>query len=484
MRQDGETSSRRALPKRYRTWEPNPRRWRWSLLWQGKQEWGGREVTALRRRAGRAGDSLSLRLRRMGGWLSTVPLFGALTLSLLALVVAGLMVVLITNGIGNHHWRFGIAPMTWAERLKYAAATVTAFGATVALVVNYRKQRDSEQGRFATSFADACAQLGGEAPAVRLGGVYALAALADRQSGRERRQQCIDALCAYLRLPYDPNTGNDHTATSTVEFTSVAGVKTTITNTYRPADREVRLTIIRIIRDHLRDPDASATWVGHPLDFTGAVFDGGDFTRAHFTAEINFERAMFSTRNFSFEEVKFLNGLVSFAGATFSSAHVSFDRVEVLGGQLLFRDAILSSAKISFEQANFSSGVLQFLQVGFDRSRLSFRGAKFSGTLVSFRTTVFGTGEIIFWDAILRRGCIEFVLVIFDGTNLLFQGAEFENIEMMFLNAQFRRGFTIFGMERPAWFADLVTGKVHGLTGDGQGNPIPFQLRGRNSRDE
>lgn len=48
----------------------------------------------------------------------------------------------------------------------------------------------------------------------------------------------------------------------------------------------VRLTIIRIIRDHLQDPAAPTTWCGRDLDFTGAIFDGGSFQGAAFTGGI------------------------------------------------------------------------------------------------------------------------------------------------------------------------------------------------------
>src|SRR6202050_1057565 len=56
-------------------------------------------------------------------------------------------------------------------------------------------------------FATAAEQLGSDKPAVRLAGVYAMAGLAD--DWEENRQTCVDVLCAYLRLPYEPNPGTD-----------------------------------------------------------------------------------------------------------------------------------------------------------------------------------------------------------------------------------------------------------------------------------
>ncbi|MER6175682.1 hypothetical protein [Streptosporangium sp. NPDC001681] len=40
--------------------------------------------------------------------------------------------------------------------------------------------------------------------------------------------------------------------------------------------REVRHTIIRVTATHLRE-EATTSWQGHNFDFTGVVFDGGDF---------------------------------------------------------------------------------------------------------------------------------------------------------------------------------------------------------------
>ena len=55
-------------------------------------------------------------------------------------------------------------------------------------------------------FATAAEQLGFNKPsAVRLAGVYAMAGLAD--DWRENRQTCVDVLCGYLRLPYNPDPG-------------------------------------------------------------------------------------------------------------------------------------------------------------------------------------------------------------------------------------------------------------------------------------
>jgi hypothetical protein len=76
------------------------------------------------------------------------------------------------------------------------------------LYVSYRKQRTdvANHGRdqdklFTERYTAAVAQLGNPAPAVRLGGGYALARIAD-DSARDR-PTCLKVWCAYLRMPYD-----------------------------------------------------------------------------------------------------------------------------------------------------------------------------------------------------------------------------------------------------------------------------------------
>ena len=93
-------------------------------------------------------------------------------------------------------------------------ATVAGAGALVALIVAYRRQKiaeaDSVHDRtrvFNERFTAIAAQLGDAQPAVRLAGVHAMAGLAD--DWKQNRQTCVDVLCAYLRLPYDPDPGDD-----------------------------------------------------------------------------------------------------------------------------------------------------------------------------------------------------------------------------------------------------------------------------------
>ena len=139
-------------------------------------------------------------------------------------------------------------------------------------------------------FATAAGQLGDDKPpAVRLAGVYALAGLAD--DWPENRQTCVDVLCGYLRLPYEPDPGED------------AGVPERLA--FR-AGREVRHTVIRLITAHLEPFLSKVPWQGLNFDFTGVVFDGGDFGYAEFSGG--------TTR---FDDAQF-TGQVSFTGLDLS----------------------------------------------------------------------------------------------------------------------------------------------------------------------
>lgn len=187
-----------------------------------------------------------------------------------------------------------------SDVLKIALGVVAAGGAAVALVVNYRRQlhleRDEagrrDQIRLLTErFGAAAAQLGGEQAAVRLAGVYAMSALADEWA--DQRQQCVNVLCGYLRLPYsgEQPPGHPHTVT---ELRQYAGgtVQRTQTTTYRPGEEQVRRAIVETIHQHLQ-PAAVASWSALDFDFNGATLVDVDFTGARRQA---FSRRVLSLR--------------------------------------------------------------------------------------------------------------------------------------------------------------------------------------------
>ncbi|MFJ9634493.1 pentapeptide repeat-containing protein [Streptomyces sp. NPDC101175] len=269
---------------------------------------------------------------------------------------------------------------TLFDLVKLSFGVVAGAGALVALVVAYRRQRVDEVGahREATRlhterFSQAVDKLSSDSPAVRLGGVHALAGLADDAPDNSLRQTCIDVLCAYLQLPFTSDPGEDPAHQEE--------------HHHYLALRKVRHTILRLIGDHYRRPQGThRSWQGCDLDLTGVTIDG----------TMNFYGAVFSGSTVSFRDATFSGGLVSFHGATFSGGSVSFqvatfsgsavyfDSATFSGSAVYFDSAAFSGGTVSFRDATFSGGAVAFDSSTFSSSVVSFDGAAFSGSLVSF----------------------------------------------------------------------------------------------------
>lgn len=220
-----------------------------------------------------------------------------------------------------------------ADTLKTATAllVVGGSGALASLYVAYRKQRTDKASHlgdqdelFTERYTAAVAQLGSPAAAVRLGGVYALARIAD-DSERDR-PTCFEVLCAYLRMPYDPASPDTE-----------------------PAERQVRTAAQTAIAARLR-PEHPGFWAGAQVDLTGAyLIDAhfGDITADFFNAAgaTFVGPAVFSGATF--------NLTAGFAGATFSET-AQFTRAR------FNRDAVFSGAKFNqgahFNEAAFNGG--------------------------------------------------------------------------------------------------------------------------------
>ena len=117
-------------------------------------------------------------------------------------------------GLAGYRHRGAPALVDTVGVLQLVFASVAGAGALVALIVAYRRQKIAEAGFahdrtrvFNERFTAIAAQLGDAQPAVLLAGVHAMAGLAD--DWKQNRQTCVDVLCAYLRLPYDPDPGDD-----------------------------------------------------------------------------------------------------------------------------------------------------------------------------------------------------------------------------------------------------------------------------------
>lgn len=370
-------------------------------------------------------------------------------LKVLALLVVGAVVfVLLLSIVITHRWPWQIRDQQehLSDVVKLAFAVLAGLGGAVALVVTYRRQRDLEVNRFTEQFGAAAGQLGGTTAAVRLAGVYSMAALADEWPAR--RQQCIDVLCAYLRLPYSGNPADMMVATVTSEHSWATGGGSGQGREQRvyqmqPNDREVRHTVIRVIRDHLRS-EAAVSWQGHDFDLTGAVFDGGDFSRAVFSGgRVLFDRAVFSGR-VSFDFTEFSGGTVSFYDAAFSGGTVSFIYGRFYGGSVRFDRATFAGGMVSFDSAGFSDGSVRFDRATFAGGNVRFNNADFSGGSVSFEYGAFSGGTVSLRDAEFSGATLSFDYADFSDGTLSVEYSAFSGGTMSFMDNGFSGGTVSF----------------------------------------
>ena len=265
-------------------------------------------------------------------------------------------------------------------------------------------------------FDTVAGQLGSDKPpAVRLAAVYAMAGLAD--DWQDHRQMCVDVLCGYLRMPYEPGPGDDAPVEKRLAF---------------QASREVRHTVIRVITAHLNGT-APVSWCGLNFDFAGAVFDGGDFSGAKLSGgTVNFSNAEFS------------GGTVNFAGAKFSGAMVDFAGAKISGGTVGFGYAGFSGGPVNFSSAKFSGAAVHFFHSKFTGESPKFTGADTSGGMVFFHAAEFSGGTVSFSRAEFSSEPVDFAGAKFSGGTVGFAGAEFSGGTVGFAGAEFAGGTVDF----------------------------------------
>lgn len=307
-----------------------------------------------------------------------------------AAVVLGLVIYLALHLILLK----GVAPN---EVIRTTLTLMAGLAAVLTGVYAYRKQRLSEADaeraddeQLTQRYSTAAEQLGHAKAAVRLAGVFAMARLADDWS--KQRQQCLDVLCAYLRMPAEPGS--------------------LIT------ESEVRATIVRIIATHLRDPSA-ISWVKHDFDFSGADLHNALFSGATFGGKASFDYSTFSGAT-SFSRAKFSGwsgkwspsfwgatfsgDYTTFAGATFSG-NAAFTWAKFSGDHATFEGATFVGASTNFFGATFSGANPTFDNAAFTGADTNFDEAKFSHTTTADEATAKASfvGGTVHWGPITPR---------------------------------------------------------------------------------
>ena len=369
-------------------------------------------------RRGRLGERLTRRVQR-----------SALLLAVVCAVLGGL-------GIAGLAWwvlwlALGARVQTpnQLDLTKIALSISAGVGGAVALVVAYRRQRDNERGRFTEQFGAAARQLGDSDVAVRIAGVYAMAGVADEFGSSSRRQQCVDVLCGYLRLPYEPDAGANHLV-SRSETIEEDGVKREVKYQLRQNDRQVRRGIVDVIVAHVR-PTAQVSWSMCDFDFSDAVLEDSDFRRAVFAGERTyFARAVFTgNRATTFEYTRFTGQYISFRDCVFRGATTLFRDAEFAPNEQAKSE--LPGSGVRFDGAVFNS------RTGFERT--VFRGAK-----VTFEEASFTGERTSFTDTKFLTELTEFDGAVFDGAAVRFDGAEFDGARISFAGARFYAARVVF----------------------------------------
>jgi uncharacterized protein YjbI with pentapeptide repeats len=350
-----------------------------------------------------------------------------------------------------------LAPEDLYNGVKLALAVVAGVGGVVALVVAYRRQRFAEREHdraeaamdreatklFTERFGKASEQLGSDKAAVRLAGVYALASLAD--DWEAGRQMCIDVLCAYLRMPYTPPVDQSKEPAGSADGNGEAAGDAAVVvdeekQRERLQERQVRLTIIRVITAHLWE-GAPVSWQGHDFDFSGAVFDGGDFSRAVFSGgSVDFSEAEFTGGNVGFSGTQFTGSNVYFSGTQFTGGNVDFIGTQFTGSNVYFSRTRFTGSNVDFSEAEFTGGNVYFIGTQFTGSNVYFIGTQFTGSNVYFSEAEFTGGEVDFRYAQFTGGNVDFIGTQFTGSNVDFSAARFTGGNVDFSAARFTGG--------------------------------------------
>lgn len=215
-----------------------------------------------------------------------------------------------------------------------------------------RELQSDLHGRYVT----AATQIAHEHAAVRIAGVYAMAQLAGSWKETDKRQACVDVLCAYLRLPL-----------RTVPRENAISIEDS-------GDVEVRKTIEGLISRHLNWA-AKHHWGEVDIDLSGAHLSNLSLVGAKILGRLDISNAVTRRADFTGMHVREMfsaNDTTFIDGANFNRA--------VFHSQVMFGGSIFKG-NANFKNIEFASaGVFcaWFSDVDF-QSNVSFENTHFHG---------------------------------------------------------------------------------------------------------
>lgn len=232
---------------------------------------------------------------------------------------------------------------------------------------------DAAERRITELYVKAVEQLGSEKAPVRLGGMYALERLANRNP--DHRQTVVNVICSYLRMPFNAEVESEFSLPEAIGIPEWRDSRANLTSASRE-EREVRVAAQEILCRHLQGASplpsysGSENWGLLTLNLKGATL--ADFNaQCMVVGEVAFDYARFQGLTM-FNESSF-QAYASFTGCTFEAD--------------LLCESVEFSCGTSFMGATFGD-LAYFRGVKFDGSHSSvFRGATFSGAAYFHQST-------------------------------------------------------------------------------------------------
>ena len=334
---------------------------------------------------------------------------------LTAVVAVGLTALTITAwllSIASHAKHGTDLANAQLDAVRTGLAAGAGAGAAVGLMLAFRRQHhqeistvltdhDATERRITELYTKAVEQLGSDKAPVRLGGLYALARLAE--DNQQQRQTIVNVICAYLRMPFLPQAPDSHPHAPDTEKIAPTGAEASPaasgTGDSWQQERQVRLTAQRILADHLRQPRMQVSdgrfWDGIRLDLSGATLIDFDLSFC-IMAEALFNGATF------FGGAGVFDSGNNFWGATFSG-DARFDGATFSHGGQFLRATFNGDAQ--FHGADFGNDV-QFSEVAFSGDA-RFDRATFS-RIAWFDEATFSGDARFDWAAFKNPGVIAF----------------------------------------------------------------------------
>ena len=234
-------------------------------------------------------------------------------------------------------------------------------------------------------------------PAVRIGGLAALARLADVSP--PHRAAAIGVLTAYLREPYDPE---DHP----------------------PGERLVRRAALEVIRERLQDPAAPTTWCGSDIDLTGATLDGGSLTGIQLTGgSLRLARARLVSGTLDLTGIRIDGGILSLERSTIEGT-LRLDNAALFEGHVSLDHAVLAGGTISLEHAHLTGGNVTLAGAALGSGLVSLRSTEVAGTLVSFHGATLSGARLDFASSTITSGGCYLTGLMMTAGEIVFREAE------------------------------------------------------------